>query len=201
MKTVGVFSRCERLNDKLIYYVPGDIVHKINDRVNINIINICRNDTYNRILKEVKKCDGIIFPGGDDLIPLEIKVIKYLYKKDIPTLGICLGMQEMACAFKGEMGTLTNFNHKVKNDKAHKVIINKRSKLYRFIKQNNIVVNSRHKDYIISTKLNISAYSDDNIIEAVEAKDKKFFIGVQWHPENLSDKCSKELFNCFVKHL
>ena len=36
------------------------------------------------------------------------------------------------------------------------------------------------------------------LIEGVELKDKKFIIGVQWHPEsNLEDEHSKKLFKAF----
>ena len=46
------------------------------------------------------------------------------------------------------------------------------------------------------------AYSEDGIIEALEDKTKKFFIGVQWHPESLlSDKYSIRLFDAFVESL
>ena len=37
-------------------------------------------------------------------------------------------------------------------------------------------------------------YSEDGIIEAIERKDKKFAIGVQWHPEmifNESEEAKK----------
>ena len=52
-----------------------------------------------------------------------------------------------------------------------------------------------------STNLFVSARSTDGIIEAVEDIKKDFFIGVQWHPESMTeyDKLSrilwKEFFN------
>ena len=50
------------------------------------------------------------------------------------------------------------------------------------------------------TSLNIGAKCE-NVIEEVEDIDKKFFIGVQWHPENLNDDNSDKLFNYFIKNL
>ena len=44
-------------------------------------------------------------------------------------------------------------------------------------------------------------YSEDKIIEAIERKDKKFAIGVQFHPEIIINK-SKEsmiIFEEFIK--
>lgn len=50
------------------------------------------------------------------------------------------------------------------------------------------------------TNLSQVAYSEDGIIEAIEDKTKKFFIGVQWHPETLiNDKSSNKLFDEFIK--
>ena len=44
-------------------------------------------------------------------------------------------------------------------------------------------------------------YSDDGIIEAIERKDKKFAIGVQWHPEMIFNETdeSKRLFEKLIK--
>ncbi len=70
------------------------------------------------------------------------------------------------------------------------------------MKEEFIQVNSRHERYIPYTNLDISAYSDDGIPEAIENKNKKFFIGVQWHPESLIDDIySKRLFNAFIDSL
>ena len=36
---------------------------------------------------------------------------------------------------------------------------------------------------------------------SVEDKNKKFFVGVQWHPEDLDDENSDKLFNYFINKL
>ena len=61
-------------------------------------------------------------------------------------------------------------------------------------------MNSRHHDYIVKTDLDIVAYSFDHIIEAVEDRNKTFFIGVQWHPEDMItyDTVMKELWKSFL---
>jgi len=52
------------------------------------------------------------------------------------------------------------------------------------------------------TKLSQVAYSEDGIIEAIEDKNKRFFIGVQWHPESLmEDRYSDKLFSYFIETL
>ena len=64
-----------------------------------------------------------------------------------------------------------------------------------------IDVNSRHMDYVKYTDLMVSAYSRDNIIEAVEDKNHKFFLGVEWHPESIKDIYSNSILKEFLNIL
>lgn len=142
-------------------------------------------------------CDGIVLSGGDSFVEQDFFVVDYLYKKDIPTLGICLGMQTMARYFsKKEEINITN--HLSDDLYVHCININKDSLLYKIIGKERIFVNSRHKSAIVNTTLNIVAKSDDGVIEAVEALNKKFFLGLEWHPESLNDENSKKIFDYFI---
>ena len=202
MKTVGIFTRIDNFNNKEIHYVPSDVFYKLKNNVNVIFIPFGIEDTFDSIVDSLNFCDGIILPGGDDIYPIEIDVCKYLYEKNIPLLGICLGMQTMACAMGGLLDRLPNLNHKTNEIYAHKVKIKRDTKLYNLIRKKEIIVNSRHKDYVATcSSLKVSAKSDDGIIEAIEAKNKTFFIGVQWHPENLEDENSKRLFKYFINVL
>lgn len=176
-----------------------DVIHKYNC-IPIGIIVDFDNDPnieFNKIKNIINLCDGFILQGGDNYYDIDILITKYLYKNNIPTLGICLGMQTMAVAFNGNMSKINN--HNSKNKYVHEITINKNSKLYDIIKKNKIHVNSRHNSYVLNTNLNIS--TSDEIIEAVEDKNKSFFIGVQWHPESLMDENSILLFNNFFYSL
>lgn len=171
---IGVITRKE--NDK--YYVKEEIVNMI---IKYSAIPIIINSNNKEI---INLCDGIILPGGDQIYQDDIGLIKYLYKNDIPCLGICLGMQEMGYAFNGSFNKISNYNHLKPDIKyVHYININKKSKLYRILNKENIKVNSRHKDYLINTDLFISGVSD--VIESIEDPNKRFFIGVQWHPESM----------------
>ena len=44
-----------------------------------------------------------------------------------------------------------------------------------------------------------SAYAPDGIIEAVESKDYKFLVGVQWHSEYLNSELDKNLFKRLIE--
>lgn len=187
---IGIIERETKLpSNNEILYINKEISESITKSngipISINIENI----------KEIiNKIDGIILQGGDNYKKEEINLVKYLYENNIPTLGICLGMQTMAVTFNGELKE-TN-NHLNTN---HIVKINKNSKLYKIIQKDNIIVNSRHKFKVKNTSLNITGYSEDNIPEIIEDKEKQFFVGVEWHPESLKNNDSKKLFDYFIK--
>lgn len=198
MHYIGIIGR---KNDNKITF-NQEIINVINkyNCIPIGIIanfNNNPNIEFNKIKKIIDLCDGFILQGGDNYYDIDILITKYLYKNNIPTLGICLGMQTMAVAFDGNMNKINN--HNSKNKYVHQITINKNSKLYDIIKKNKIYVNSRHNSCVLNTNLNIS--TSDEIIEAVEDKNKNFFIGVQWHPESLMDENSILLFNNFFYSL
>ena len=154
----------------------------------------------------VDMCDGIIMPGGDRMYNFDEYVIKYAIYKNIPVLGICLGMQLLAnmdnqsyCLEENQ----TEINHARPKEKyVHKVKILDNTMLSTIIKEKEIKVNSNHKFHVSKVnKFKISAYSEDGLIEAIEMPNKKFVVGVQWHPEKLIeiDNNANQLFDSFVK--
>ncbi len=157
-------------------------------------------------------CDGFILPGGDTWYQLDEVVVEYAIREDKPLLAICLGMQVLSKVLSGEKRV--GYDNTVKNNSVinhlepsktfvHSVVINKNSKLYSIIGKKKITVNSRHSYHVsLSDNLYISARSSDGLIEGVELKDKKFIIGVQWHPESILDKSrySRKLFRAFLKY-
>ena len=149
--------------------------------------------------KIIDMCSGLIFQGGDEFYGYDMQFIKYAYDKNIPTLGICLGMQIMGYFLNGKYEKIKGHFHKQKLCYVHDVILNKSSKLHEILKTDKFKVNSSHDYMITKTDLFISGKSNDNVIEAVEDSSKRFFIGLQWHPERLDDEYSSKLFKYFIK--
>lgn len=189
---IGIISReYKSATNKKINIVYNDIISSILKSGGIPI-GIPYNEN---ILNYLDICNGFILQGGDDINNHNLETIKILKEKNIPTLGICLGMQEMFY-----QQNLTNIpNHYI--NYLHEIRIIKNTLLYKILKKEKILVNSRHNSAINTTNYKISSISKDNIIESCEDSNCNFFLGLQWHPENLYDidSNSKKLFDYFIK--
>lgn len=195
---IGIIGR---INENRITYNKEiiDIIHKYGFIPLGIITNTSKNaeEEFINLKNIIDLCSGFILQGGNEYYDIDLLITKYLYNKDIPTLGICLGMQTMGVCFNGILDEIDNHNSDKKY--VHNIRINENSKLYEIIKNKNILVNSRHNSYVKTTNLEISAYN--NVIEALEDKNKKFFLGVQWHPESLMDNNNILLFERFFSSL
>lgn len=190
----------------IIGVILREDVTKENNKVFVlykNIEKAFKNCTFIGITnfdeRVINFCDGVIGEGGDDIKEEDLKIIKYCYDRDIPYLGICLGMQEMSVLFDGKMRDFKNSFHKSTEKYVHEVYIHKDSYLYSILKKDIIKVNSRHKSYIVDTHLQKVGYAN-TIIEAVEDRNKKFFVGVQWHPESMVDydEDARKIIDAFI---
>jgi len=205
-KTIGILTReyTSDYKDVPLYGVRRDVAQYLK-KYDINIIMIPimkeNKNEFQKVKEIIDFCDGIISPGGARIYDIDYEIIKYLHEIDKPTLGICLGMQIMGKLFNGKVrNKIEEGNHCREEEYVHNITIKKNSLLYKIIGEEKIKVNSRHMMQIPTTKLDCVAYSEDNVLEAVEDSNKKFFIGIQWHPESLmEDVYSKRLFDYFIK--
>ena len=121
----------------------------------------------------------------------KIKNEEYFKLKDIPIPNIH-GYEIMNSLIECNYDNLTKSKHDIS--------INKDSILYQIYNKDKISVLSLHLKQVtnVGSDFYVSAKSDDNIIEALEYKDKSYFIiGVQYHPE-LDDKL---LFKYFLSEV
>lgn len=187
-KKVIVYKQlCDCLFDYGVF--PVCLIPKVNNSGDIS------DKDLDKILKMIELCDGIILQGGECFDEYDLKIVRYLHQKNIPTLGICLGMQIMGKAFNGTI--IKNIGHDISTDYVHYVKINSDSLLHQIIDKDYIFVNSKHHDGVLGTDLTMTAYFE-NVCEALEDEEKCFFVGVQWHPEYLNDENSEKLFRRFL---
>ena len=154
----------------------------------------------------LSKCQGFIIPGGNTWDKVDELIIKYAIKHNLPLLGICAGMQAVA--------NIHNFAKDIPSDQTIPIGNNKHHNSNKYVHRIQVVddflesiiqsktinVNSRHKftitkeDYFV-----VDAYSEDGLIEAIHLPNKKFILGVQWHPEDLTDEFSVRIFRAFIE--
>ncbi len=143
------------------------------------------------IVAQIKLCDGIVLQGGIKSDLYEAFVSKYCYEKDIPLLAICAGQNNMVRGLGGNNKPIENVDkhNQPTEDYVHEIFIDKNSNFYKIIGSERLMVNSRHKNVIDThPNLDVVAFDEDGNIEVVESKDKRFFIGMRFHPESLYEK-------------
>lgn len=209
------------IDEDLIYEVTNNIVEKISKHggIPVGIFPTQIEDFQNKRIPEIKyleqiekedlneslnMCDAIIKPGALRIYGYERYIYGYTLEHNMPYLGICAGMQIMAGHNNSKYNNVkivSDINHHSKEEHAHKIKIFKNTLLYEILKEEEILVNSRHRYHIVNPGIHsISAYAPDGVIEAIENKDRLFQLGVQWHPENLNDIYSDRLFDSFIEH-
>ncbi len=143
-------------------------------------------------------CDGLLMPGGDMIYFYDRYLCQRANEKDMPLLGICMGMQVM-CNYNNENKNVKVEGHKLpEKEYVHEVDIAKDSKLFSILNSEHFKVNSLH-GYMVPNSGDYTAVAyDGNVIEGIEKKDKLFNIGVQWHPERTDDEPSHNIFASFI---
>ena len=142
-------------------------------------------------------CHGFIFQGGDDICKNDLICLNKIRNKNIPILGICLGMQEMGYLGGGKLADKEGHYGNI----MHEIEVIDGSLLSKILGVKNLFVNSRHKSVIVSPKIKVDAIANDGVIEAISDDNLTFFLGVQWHPENMYDEDinAKKIFDYFIK--
>ncbi len=163
--------------------------------------NLTKTEKDN-LISQINLCDGIILQGGIEMDNYEFIVAKYCYDHNIPILGICAGQNAIAVVLGGATRKVSNpEKHNVSRDYVHNISIKKNSKFYSIIGQEQIRVNSLHTNTIDTCpQLEKVAFCEDNYIEVIEAKDKDFYMGVRFHPEDLYHKDDRinNIFKSFI---
>ena len=186
------------------YKVSAHLIEKI--KVNGGVPLLILPGLESEVMPLIKRCQGFVIPGGVTWHDTDEVIIRYAIKHDLPLLGICAGMQAIANIHNFDKDIPSDQTiligsdaHQSSNEYVHNIRVVSPF-LETILKDKIIRVNSRHKftvtkeDYFC-----IDAYSDDGLIEAIHLPNKRFILGLQWHPEDLDDEFSERLFTEFIK--
>jgi putative glutamine amidotransferase len=151
---------------------------------------------------------GQIIPERDRQ---ELQLARNIIEKSkVPVLGVCRGYQLLNVVCGGtlyqdlsqvpqELRNDNVINHSMKGspkyNPVHEVQVNKKSKFYKIFNKEKIGVNSYHHQAVkdVADAFEVATVSPDGIVEAIEMKEDRFVLGVQWHPEMLGERNEEQL--------
>lgn len=172
--------------------------------------------------------DGLLLTGGGDIDPalyqetrrpetetpdderdsMELALLREALERDLPILAICRGLQLLNVYHGGSLIQHLNASarhQRIDGDRslpAHAVIIQPGTLLSSIAGAGIWQVNSRHHQAAntIGKALCISARdAEDGTVEALERRDKRFVLAVQWHPEDQAPRDAEQakIFRAF----
>ncbi|MBC6308834.1 gamma-glutamyl-gamma-aminobutyrate hydrolase family protein [Listeria sp. FSL L7-1582] len=211
-------------------YVGGDYISVVANSGGAPLV-IPVTDTR-LIATFVDQMDGLILSGGQDVSPalygttpqaelgdtcairddFELALLKETLAQKKPILAICRGAQLLNIALGGtlhqdtsyiETANLSHMQQDCATRATHGIRIERGSRLASIL-GNTAQVNSFHHQAvnIVGTGLKITATAPDGVVEAIEKEGAPFVVGVQWHPELISetDASMQRLFQEFVRN-
>lgn len=125
----------------------------------------------------------------------ELALCREALERDLPILAICRGIQVLNVATGGTLvqdipsqikGAVDHDSKAERWQMAHPVKVLAGTRLREILRKDVVAVNSFHHQAVRApgSRLVVSAVCEaDGVIEGLEATDRRFVVGVQWHPE------------------
>ena len=155
------------------------------------------------IINTLEHIDGLLLSGGADYNPLyvgqepsprlgginserdlpELLITQLAYNRQIPILGICRGIQTLAIALGGSVAQ--DISEVCGSKPGVKAVKHSQD--------------ADRSEPTHSITVDAAAHAQDGVIEAIESREFKSIIGVQWHPECLSAEESLPVFSWLVR--
>lgn len=178
----------------------------------------------------VEGLDGVLLAGGEDCDPAEygeerhpscqtmdvrrqkndISLARAAREHGVPTLGICLGLQVMNVAAGGTLvqdiasAIETDIDHASEPSDRHRhdVLVEQGTTLSRILPSQEYNVNSSHHQAVgrVASGFRVTAHAPDGVVEGLEDPSHPFYVGVQWHPEDMpGEDSASAIFGAFVE--
>ncbi len=162
----------------------------------------------------VSRLDGLIISGGSDVNPSrygrepepltagwrderdvsELALLTAAADIDLPTLGICRGMQLMAVHDGGTLfqhvpDIVGHDNHSPGPGRYHDnpVAVVPETRLHSILGDTAVAHCHHHQAVQSAPGFVPAAHTLDGLVEAIDHPERHFWVGVQWHPETGTD--------------
>jgi putative glutamine amidotransferase len=177
-----------------------------------------------RIGPLLDRVDGVLLAGGPDLHPslygqephpnlgpteadldgCEIALVRMALARRLPLLCICRGAQALNVARGGTLVQDLPGHRQTEPGRlaTHDVAVAPDSLLAEALGATEVAVNSFHHQAVdaLGRNLRAVAWAGDGLVEGIEATDRDFCLGVQWHAEGLVGAPEQEaLFAAFLR--
>ncbi len=140
----------------------------------------------------------------------EIAITRGAIERDMPVLGICGGQQLLNVVLGGTLiqhipdevkQPLAHEQPNPRDEPSHNIAVKIGSLLHKITNVETMLVNSAHHQSVRNTGdgVIIDAVAPDGVIEGIELPEKKFCLGVQWHPEFTINPSDAKIFDAFIK--
>lgn len=149
-------------------------------------------------------------PIESELDRFEIALAAAADERGMPILAICRGLQLLNVSRGGSLhqhlpdvvGDLINHRQPEPGEHpTHPVSLEPGSRIVSILGREEALVNSFHHQGIsrLGRSLVVTGRASDGTVESIEATDRQFVVGVQWHAETLVDRPEQAaLFRAFV---
>jgi putative glutamine amidotransferase len=158
--------------------------------------------------------DALVLTGGPDVDPVrygerpgpptddsrperdtgELLLLTAALAADLPVLAVCRGMQLLAVAYGGRLhqhlpDVVGDDRHRVAPGRYawHGIRFAPGSRIARVMAGVERVNTYHHQGVADPGRLTPTAWAEDGVIEALEDPQRRFVLGVQWHPEQSGD--------------
>lgn len=150
-------------------------------------------------------------PTERRLDTFELALAQAADARRLPILAVCRGMQLLNVARGGTLhqhlpdvvGERIGHRQSEPGERAtHWVTLAPETRLSQILERRRTKVNSFHHQAVatLGTGLSATSWASDGTVESVEAVDRDFVVGVQWHAECLIDRFGQAaLFSAFVR--
>ena len=187
-----------------IMLLPTEATLKFNDN-DIKDDTVLTEEEKEELYRQIDLCDGFVLQGGLYSANYEIEMAKRIIELDKPLIGICAGFNNILRAIGTDViEDKSNSHNRYDKNYRHEITVLKDTKLYDLIGKEKYNVNSIHTMFApkenVDNFAKISSLSYDGLVESFELENKKFVMGIKWHPElMLEEESTQNIFKAFIE--